>query len=223
MDSSDEQLLGYKFGRHVLTLRHSQGGVTLIELMVGVVIISILFAVGAPSFSSWLKNTSIRTAAEAIQNGLQLARAEAVRRNNIVRFQLTSTSNNSCILSTANSTWIVSTDGPLTGDPTGQCSSNPSDITAPYIIQARSSKEGSKGIVVLASQATVAFNGLGRQTTVKNLDTTVVNPANVIIKIPDPSTVTCSSSVRCMQVQISTTGQIRMCDPALASTDPQGC
>ena len=58
-----------------------QRGLTLIELMIGVVITGILLAMGVPSFASWLQSSQIRTAAGSILDGLQLAHAEAIRRN----------------------------------------------------------------------------------------------------------------------------------------------
>lgn len=66
-----------------------QRGVTLIELIIGIAVLSILLAIGMPSFGLWIQNTQTRTAAESILNGLQLARNEAVRRNANVRFSLT--------------------------------------------------------------------------------------------------------------------------------------
>ena len=56
-------------------------GFTLIELLTVVTILSIMLFLALPNFNVWLQNTQIRTAGEAILNGLQLARAEAVRRN----------------------------------------------------------------------------------------------------------------------------------------------
>jgi type IV fimbrial biogenesis protein FimT len=52
--------------------RHNRG-VTLIELMIGMTIISCLLLVGMPSFTNWIKDLQIRSAAEAIQSGLLLA------------------------------------------------------------------------------------------------------------------------------------------------------
>jgi len=81
-------LLGHQEGwnmlSHPVILR--QQGFTLVELMIAVAVLGILLSVGVPSFKAWLLNTKIRTTAEAMQNGLQLARAEAVRRNERVRF-----------------------------------------------------------------------------------------------------------------------------------------
>lgn len=64
------------------------GGVTLIELMVGMTIISCLLLVGMPSFTSWIQDLQIRGAAESIQSGLLLARSEAIRRNRPVQLTL---------------------------------------------------------------------------------------------------------------------------------------
>lgn len=112
-----------------------QRGVTLIELMIGIAIMAILLAVGLPGFKVWMLNTQIRTATESIQNGLQLARAEAVRRNEQVNF----------ILGTGTS-WAVST-------------------VAGTAIQSRPSSEGSVNVTVTATPAgatTATFNALGR-------------------------------------------------------------
>ncbi len=63
-------------------------GFTLIELMVTIVIMAVAAALAAPSFSSLIGNYRVRSSAESILNGLNLARAEAVRRNSPVSFTL---------------------------------------------------------------------------------------------------------------------------------------
>ncbi|MDO8464628.1 MAG: GspH/FimT family pseudopilin [Gallionella sp.] len=198
----------------MLNCRHSQRGVSMIELLIGLVIIGILAAIGVPALGSWIQNGQIRVTAEAIQNGLQLARAEAVHRNTSVRFQLTTTTDNACALSTTNSNWVISLD-----DPTGACASTPSDTVAPRIIQIRPSSEGSRNAVVGTTvQSTFIFNGLGRLTTAA--DTIAVsNPTGgACATIAAPN-----GPMRCLNVAVTTGGQIRMCNPAKASTDPQGC
>lgn len=64
----------------------SQRGVTLIEMTVTISIAAILVALAIPSFKIMLANAQIRTAAQALHDGLQLARVEAIRRNERVIF-----------------------------------------------------------------------------------------------------------------------------------------
>lgn len=64
------------------------GGFTLIELLIAVAVLAIMLALGVPAMSTFLGNSSIRTNAEAIANGIQFARTEAVRRNANVRIVL---------------------------------------------------------------------------------------------------------------------------------------
>jgi type IV fimbrial biogenesis protein FimT len=193
--------------------RHGARGTTLVELLIGMVIIGILIALGLPSFSSWLQSGQIRTLAEAIQNGISLARAEAVNRNTTVRFQLTDSMTSSCLMSTSGTNWVVSLD-----DPEGLCHIAASDTITPRIIQSRASNEGTANAVAAASQSAIVFSGLGRLTPV---------PAgNITIDITNPQGGTCAAvggPMRCLQIVISPAGNVRMCDPKFASTDAQGC
>lgn len=113
--------------------RAGQVGFSLVELMIGVVILAILSAVAIPSFQSWLLNTQIRNAAESISNGLQRARSEAVGRNTDIEFVLS-----------AASSWVVRVAGGAD-------------------LETRSSNEGSKSVVVSTDTGTttVTYNGLG--------------------------------------------------------------
>lgn len=192
---------------------HAQRGMTLIELIIGMAIVGLLMVLGLPSFGQWLQNSQIRTAAESIQNGLQLAKAEAVRRNTTVRFSLIDVATASCALSTTGINWVISRD-----DPSGMCDVAASDTNAPRIIQTRSAAEGTGNVVVAAGQSAIVFNGMGRVIPVPG--------AAITIGISNPTGGTCATSggsMRCLNVVVSTGGQVRMCDPALASTDPRGC
>jgi type IV fimbrial biogenesis protein FimT len=177
----------------LIDARSAQHGVTLIELIIGIAIVAILMTLGAPSFRDWIQSSQIRNAAESIQNGLQIARAEAVRQNTFVQFVLTGAD------------WQV---GCVT--PSGTCPAN---------IQSRSSAEGSANAVVTADQATIIFSGMGR--------VTPVPAADIDIDITNPSGGSCVSAggqMRCLRIVVSTGGQVRMCDTALALSDyPQGC
>lgn len=138
----------------MLAMRHNMRGFSLIELMVGVVIIAILASVGAPNLMNWIQNTQLRTAAETLSSGVQLARAEAVRRNTSVTFTL----------SDASSGWTVG------------CTV-PSGVDCPPTIQSRSGTEGTSKAVVGPIPASVTFSGLGR-TTLPNALIFTVRPTN---------------------------------------------
>lgn len=74
--------------QQLLMLSNTQSGVTIIELMVAVIVLAIVTAAAVPSFTQFVANTQIRSTSESIRNGLQLARAEAVKRNAQIRFSL---------------------------------------------------------------------------------------------------------------------------------------
>lgn len=198
-------------------------GVTMLEMAVVMAIVAILAALAAPNFSQFIKNSQIKSGAESVENGLRLARAEAVRRNTLVRFQLTTSLKNDCALSVADGNWVISID-----DPSGLCSSvgvkdgfTLSDTTnnpAPRILQKYSSDEGAKSAFVAADQSVIVFNGIGKVTPA---------PASAInFNFTNPQAGSCiaqSGFVRCMRVVVSAGGQVRMCDPSFGSTDPRGC
>lgn len=191
----------------------AQRGLTMIELMIGLTIFTLLLLVAAPNFSAWIQSSHIRNSAESIQNGLILARVEAVRRNQTVNFQLVDSLTASCAISALAGNWVVSRSSPA-----GSCGAAPSDTSSPFIIQKRSTNEGSPNAVVAADQGTITFNGLGRAT---NL---AASPAS--INITNPSGGSCASAtgpMRCLRVDVTKAGQVRVCDPALATTDARAC
>jgi len=113
----------------------SPRGFSLIEIAVTLSVLALLMSLGLPMFTTWINNTKIRTGAEGILNGVQLARAEAVRQNLNIQFILGS-----------GGAWTVQPQG---GTP----------------IQQRPANEGSSAttITVTPSGATqITFNGLGR-------------------------------------------------------------
>ncbi|WP_287366858.1 GspH/FimT family pseudopilin, partial [Thauera sp.] len=114
----------------MLSQRQGAKGVTLIELMVGIAILTILFGIAVPNFRVWIQNGKVRTAAESIQNGLQVARVEAIQRNRQVQFDLRD-----------GSSWTVC----IQPDPAGSCP-DPDGATT---IQSRSADEGSSDAVTV--------------------------------------------------------------------------
>lgn len=199
-----------------------QTGVSLIELLIGLAIMGLLIMIGLPNMATWLNNSQIRTAGESMLAGLTLARNEAVRRNQIVRFQIVNNLTSGCVISTAGTDWVVSMD-----NPTGACDAAASDPAPgdppPRIIQKRSGSEGTPRAVVAATTAgTVHFNGLGRVTSPGGA-------ANMTqLAISNPVGGTCEhvdgGDMRCMRINISIGGEAKMCDPAVTNaTDPRIC
>ena len=133
-------------------------GFNLIELMVGLAIFSLLLAYALPSFNQWLQSSRIRTTAEAVLAGLQTAKAEAVARNQRVRFQLTSTLDGACVIDPPGRNWVVNLDPDADDDVVeGDCDSAPSDTVAPRILQTRPAGEGSGTAVVATNVASLVF------------------------------------------------------------------
>ena len=193
-----------------------QKGVTLIETMIGIVLLGMLVTMAAPSYSTLIRNNQIRTTAEAILNGLQLARMEAVKRNTLVRFQLVSDLTNSCALSASGNSWVVSRDVAA-----GNCASAPSDTMAPGVIQAWSASQGSAATSVSASltggtDASVVFDAYGTVSAV-TLGSSI---SQVNVSITGAS----AGQFRDLRILVSPGGRVFMCDPAVTSAeDPRKC
>jgi len=194
----------------------SMRGVTLIELMVALAILGISLLMVIPAFSSWLRNAQVRSQAESLQSGLQMARAEAVRRNTAVRLQLTSDLSDSCTLVSAGTQWVINL-GSSTS-PASHCASAISDSSSPYLLQRSAGSSSLSNALITASQSTLAFDSLGRLAATTNPTTTA--SANVTFQVTAPSgtCIAASGDTRCLNLVVSPGGQIRLCDPSLSST-----
>ncbi len=124
----------------MLTRQRVAAGFTLIELLITIIILGILTTIALPSFVEFIERSNVRSSAESVLNALQLARAEAVRRNEQVTFTL--------------------------GTGTGATSWQVLDASGAVIQQSRSSGEGSAGVTAEVAPAgatnTLVFNGFGR-------------------------------------------------------------
>jgi len=63
-------------------------GFTLIELLMALVVMAIGATLAAPSIASMIASRRVQSFSQSLLDGLQTARAEAVRRNTRVRFSL---------------------------------------------------------------------------------------------------------------------------------------
>ena len=168
-------------------------GFTLIEIMITLAVLAFLLFLGLPSFTQWIQNTQIRTAAEGITSGLQIARNEAVRRNTSVYFAMGTGPG-----------WTVQLASAAPTDPP---------------IQRRSQAEGSSTVVVTITPnttITVTFNGLGRIVT--NADGSAPITAINVDSSPLPF-----PASRKLCVTLNSSGVIQMCDTQVAATDTRAC
>jgi type IV fimbrial biogenesis protein FimT len=170
-------------------------GFTLVELMIGLAIVAVTLAIAIPSYSTWILNAKLRTAAESMQTGLQLARAEAVSRNAPVSLTMGT-----------GSSWTV---GCVT-----------TTTACPATIQSRATGDGSSTAVTVSSTATtITFDNLGRMTA--PVPATGVTFTQISFGI-DP-TKQAASKTRNLNVTVSISGSVRLCDPNTSSPDPRAC
>jgi type IV fimbrial biogenesis protein FimT len=232
----------------MLSQRTHRQGFSLVELVVAMAIVAFVMALAIPTFGTWSQNVQIRTVAESIQNGLQLARTEAMRRNTEVRFQLTSTIDNTCALSTTQPNWVVNIGNATatgTHDPTTLCGSTLlgptvqwNSGTTPYLVQTYSANAVAPNVVASISSAAnslIVFNSLGQVTwpTIAAASTCVssagtASSGNVAcIDLTNPTGGAClaaSGPMTCMRIEVTIPGgQIRMCNPNVTAGMPQGC
>lgn len=176
-----------------MLLNRRQRGVSLIELMVGIAILGILAALATPSYTAWIQNTKIRTAAESIQNGLQIARAEAVKRNTPVQFVLE-----------ASSAWTVScVTAALCADLTGG------------VVQTRAASEGAATEITILTDdtSTIVFTNLG----------SVDNTLDTFTQVDIDSTASAADRPLRVTIGVGGDTKMCDPDADLSASDPRKC
>ena len=189
----------------MLTVRRLRAGpgFTLIELVVVIAIAAILAAAAVPNFKEWITNSRVRTTAESIQNGIMLAKAEAVRRNAKVQFVLTDSEPivgnvNTITASTSGRSWMV------------RLYRATGSYVASDFIQGRSIAEGGTGTTVAGGQSNFVFTGTARLSPIPGATVNV--------------NVNATGATRPLRITVSQGSAIRMCDPALSiASSAMGC
>ncbi len=198
-----------------------QRGVTMMEIMVTVAIVAIVMAVGIPSLSSWVQNNQVKSTAQSLLAGLQLARGTAVSQNTQAQFTLTGTSAGSA-------DWQVitsSSSGSLTSGTTTIQTVPSAEMGANAVVGISNSTWSSSCCATaiaagtgMGSSPSVVFDAFGR----------MVTASSTITRIDVTSTTDASSSAneaayRRRVILISPSGTAILCRPSLPSTNPQGC
>jgi type IV fimbrial biogenesis protein FimT len=190
-------------------------GFTLIELMTGIALFAILMMLAMPTFTSMLQNGRLRATGESILAGLQIARTEALRRNQKVEFMLLAANPDPANVTgfAANATgpsWAVrALDAAGNPDPNGfvegRSGLQGSGQSDPALLYAQMSASNMPGT------NTIQFDALGR---------TNVGAAPATFDVTPADASACKANggeMRCMRVVVSPGGRVRMCDP---SVDP---
>lgn len=171
-------------------------GFSLIELMISITIFALLVVLASPMYTSFMGNSQIRSAGEALLDGLRFAQAEAVRRNTQVAF----------ILNTATG-WQV----------TGLDLDQKAQTIRTYAFSEGAAKTTVKPAP--ADATTITFDGLGR---IVNPNPDATAPIASI----DITNGNISSPRNLRVVVGLVGGKssgVKLCDPAVANTEPQGC
>ena len=197
--------------------RASVSGFTLIELLVTITLLGILVTLSIPSFTGWIRNSQIRTVADALQTGVRTAQAESVRRNRQVVM------------------WFTNGDPLAGGTPLaggknwGLQTVAQFGETAEYITGGKLADIASSVAIAndMASNA-ICFNSVGRM--VANPSSTGISGAGC--QLPTAPTtgtnfnITLAGADRPLRVIVQLGGQLRMCDPnrpTMSSASPDGC
>ena len=191
----------------------------MIEIAITMALAAILLFAVAPEVTSMVANSRVRSSAESLQQGLQQARNEALRRNREVTFWLTTTNaastlDNTCALSSTARGWVVSLN-----DPAGKCAVASSDAVDPMLVEKAVGGGIGSNVAVNALQADgataatqVVFDGFGRVSTATSIARLDLDNANS------------NNNFRPLRIQITRGGSVRLCEPRVSDTaDPRRC
>jgi type IV fimbrial biogenesis protein FimT len=195
-----------------------QRGFTIVELAIVMLVISVLLGIGAPSFGVWLANQRLRTTAESILHGLNIARAEAIRRNARVLFEMNDADGRSgwrvcpvvpgTLACDEAVTPVMVRDG---GEESGNVrvgASTDADLLLPGAL--------SNALMPAAGMpAVVMFDGLGR----------LASPVGWLntVRFDSRDTMIDAAVERRLVVAVSPGGAARICDPRLPTGNPAAC
>jgi type IV fimbrial biogenesis protein FimT len=154
-------------------------------------VVAILAAIAVPTLRNVVENSHIRATSQSLQNGLAMARAEAVRLNTQVEFVLTGAG------------WSIRlVDGTL--------------------LQQASGKEMASGTSVTTTPAgtdRVTFDAFGRVVATNPSDASAAF-SELDVEATSPSG---TPGYKPLRIQMNAGGLARLCDPAVATTEPKAC
>lgn len=184
-------------------------GFTLIELMIAVVIFAFLILLAGPMYADFIANSRIRNAGEALLNGVKQTQAEAIRRNTPAWFVLDP--------AVGYKVYAINPQDGLTDD---DSDANHRSPVTPFVF----AEQGAANVTVTGAGGltSVTFDGLGR--IISNSFQQPSNGTASLTRIDITSTaVSNPRPLRVVVQALGGSGGTKLCDPAMASTDPAGC
>ena len=173
-------------------------GFTLIELMVALALFALLLVLAVPMYVTFLASSQVRTAAEAMLNGVLLAQNAAINNNNQVQ-----------LIVTPGTGWQIAFVNPDTSAGPGP------QPPAPYLLTDGAPQAA---ITTTPPGATeVTFDAFGR--IAPNPD---ASQSLTCIKVTNNT----NANARALTVIVSNANQqagTKLCDPLAAATEPQAC
>jgi type IV fimbrial biogenesis protein FimT len=218
------QLLDNEEGANMLMMQTPRAvrGFTLIELLITFTLLGILVALSLPTFSGWIRNSQVRSVAEALQNGLRTAQTEALRRNQAVVISFTNDANPKKDPATVEGgkNWSIQTIiSPLVYEP--------GNAAVAEFIKAGVFSDVASGVeikVPAGGAGAVCFNANGR-VSANAKPTDSASAANTCTAGQQIFTIQQTAADRPLKVYVEVGGKVRMCDPkrTLSATVPDGC
>lgn len=201
-------MLDHQKGAGMLNSRSLQRGITMVEVMVTTAILALVLGIGMPSLISWVQNAQIKSSAQNVLTGLQLARGEAVRRNAKVRFTLTDKGGKAawivgCVTVTATCEAQIQTGSAAEGGQNARLGVSTAALSGTNYAAPIAAGTGMTGT------ASVTFTAFGQA------DATATNITRIDV------TSASDAKARRMVIRIPAGGSASLCDPA--ATNSQSC
>ena len=181
--------------------------------MIALTIVAMLMVLVAPSSAIWIQNTRLRSAAESVARGLQLARIEAMKRNTVVYFQMTDVNSSAwqvCLYDAVNNVCFAAA-----GSVLAQRDASEDNSTT---------KLGADTILSNPAAALAPGNNLPGGTAFDYYGRLAATAPNNVMRIDVRNPTLAAADERRLVIFINQGGQTRVCDPQLSlAINPQGC